>query len=451
MTLRAFFVAFVVLVRFFGRDCVRKETPSLRRIMRLIQFLPHRRFADSTRGIQWAALLIFAALTLSNTAEAFPWMVRHNYASCAVCHVDPSGAGQLTPYGRAQSDVLLRWRPKPPPKGTEVELSSTSNFLWFLEMPEWLNLSGNIRGGALIPTASGSKLRPLYMATDVYATVNFSKFVAHATVGPGFRAAKALIAPACGDGTADPSCLGFQVLAREYWAGFRVAEDTVLIRGGRFNLPFGLRNNEHTSWIRSLTKTDINESQQVGLSVSFNSDTFRGELMGIAGNFQIRPDAYRERGYSAFGEYTLAERLFVGLSSKVTVAAAADDELRVPTTNHAHGLFARWSPVEALALMGEGALLVRQREGQLDNVGFASWLQLDVEFVQGAHIMGTFEAKHEGQGERGPSIGGWLSSAWYVAPHVELRVDGIYSRVTRPSSPEPSNEFKALVQLHLFL
>jgi hypothetical protein len=398
--------------------------------------------------------LLLGGLALSGIASAYPWMVRHNYASCAVCHVDPSGAGQLTPYGRAQSDVLLRWRPVPPPKGTEIELSSTSNFLWFLEMPEWLNLSGNIRGGAYVPV-SGGMVRPLYMATDLYAAVNFDRFVAHVAVGPGFRAPEAAVFPSCGFiGGETKSCNNLTFLAREYWAGFRFAEDTVLIRGGRMNLPFGLRNNEHTSWVRALTGTDINIAQQVGLSVSYNSDKLRGELMGIVGNFQIRPDAYRERGYSAFAEYTLIERLYAGLSSKVTVAAAdiagGTAEERVPITRHAHGLFARWSPIDALAFMTEADLIVKQRQGFTDNVGFAAWFQTDLEFVQGAHLMATLEAKHEGLGEMGPSLGAWLSSAWYVAPHVELRLDGIYRKMTTAGA-DPTGSFAVLLQLHAFL
>jgi hypothetical protein len=43
-------------------------------------------------------------------AEAYTWMIRHAYTGCGVCHADPSGGEVLTPYGRAQSDLLLRMR-----------------------------------------------------------------------------------------------------------------------------------------------------------------------------------------------------------------------------------------------------------------------------------------------------------------------------------------------------
>jgi hypothetical protein len=56
-----------------------------------------------------------------------------------------------------------------------------------------------------------------------------------------------------------------------------------MVRAGRLNLPFGLRNNEHTSYVRDLTFTNLNMDQQVGLAVAYNSEAVRGELMGVAG------------------------------------------------------------------------------------------------------------------------------------------------------------------------
>jgi hypothetical protein len=43
--------------------------------------------------------LLLAALWTTG-AWAYPWMVKNHYGSCAACHVDPSGGGQLTAFGR---------------------------------------------------------------------------------------------------------------------------------------------------------------------------------------------------------------------------------------------------------------------------------------------------------------------------------------------------------------
>lgn len=376
---------------------------------------------------------------ISAPAWAYPWMAKHDYGACGTCHVDPSGAGQLTPYGRGQADVLVRWRTVD--ASAEGAVSPTANFLWMFELPDAVNLSGNFRGGPLLrPLASSGKIVPLAMAGDLYATVNVGNVVAHVTTGLGLRnAQQAAILPACD--SAQGAC-GAQWVSREYWAGAKFAEEAVFVRAGRMNLPFGLRNVEHNTFVRSLTRTDINLGQQVGVAVAYSGETFRGEVMGIAGNFQVSPDAYRERGYSAYGEYALTPRAYVGASSLVT-HAAVDLLSGTETTRHAHGLFARYAPNTAWALLAEADLLAWQGPGQA-SLGYAGMLQADWEPIQGLHVMGTGEVGL-GRGESGPTVGGWASVAWYPLPHVELRLDNIVRQ--RSSGTELSN----LLQLHFFL
>jgi hypothetical protein len=398
-------------------------------------------YSVRTHFVLWA--LVTALLATS--AEAYPWMVRHNYASCAACHVDPSGAGQLTQYGRAQADVLLRWKPGQQKADAEGEIPKTANFLWFLELPEAVNLSGNFRGGGLFNLAPRASAIPLLMAADLIGTFNVDRFVFHGSTGLGIKnTSEAAILPQCTLG----SC-GASWVAREFWAGAKFADESVMVRLGRMPLPFGLRNNEHNSWVRNLTRTDINLDQSVGVSLAYNTEKLRGEVMGILGNFQIGPDAFRERGYSVFGEFTLAEKLFVGLSSQM-VWAGASDEAGGPTARHAHGLFGRWSPVPLVALMAELDLIARSQAPELDKIGFAGLLQADFEPTQGIHVMGTIEGKHEGRAEQGPSLGFWATFAWYFLPHVELRVDALVRRLTAAGVP-PTGTFSIIAQLHFFL
>jgi hypothetical protein len=400
--------------------------------------------------LRWVLVLS----VLSAPAWAFPWMVKKGYGSCAACHVDPSGAGQLTQYGRAQADVLVRWRTTP--RAEDEEVPKSANFLWFLELPEVLNLSGNFRNGLMVRPGRTPAVLPVPMALDLYGTVNVGPVVAHVTTGVGLRGAQlAAIAPVCdpsnppvaGDSPFAPC--GVQWLAREFWAGVKLADEAVMIRAGRMNLPFGLRNNEHITYARALTRTDINVGQQVGISASYNSETVRGEIMGILGNFQVSPDVYRERGYSAFAEYALAHNAYLGISSLIT-GTGADLSTGTPATRHAHGVFARFAPLERLALLAEVDFLAFQTKGQLDRLGFAALLQADFDLMQGLHLMGTFEGAHTGSGERGPSLGGWASLAWYPLPHLEVRVDNILRRRSVPGAAA-SFEYTLLLMLHVFL
>src|SRR5580692_8140694 len=57
----------------------------------------------------WLSLLVLLVVLCSaGRAQAYPWMIRHGYAQCTQCHIDPSGAGAMTQYGRAMGELILR-------------------------------------------------------------------------------------------------------------------------------------------------------------------------------------------------------------------------------------------------------------------------------------------------------------------------------------------------------
>src|ERR1700684_1736290 len=89
------------------------------------------------RPSHWAFALAacFVLMLLPSRAHAYPWMIRHGYTGCMPCHTDPSGgAGALTEYGRAQSDLLLRMRYG---ESTDTgEADRTSGLLGFQQLPE---------------------------------------------------------------------------------------------------------------------------------------------------------------------------------------------------------------------------------------------------------------------------------------------------------------------------
>ena len=68
----------------------------------------------------WLLAAVLLACFIPGTAQAYPWMIRHDYTGCGVCHVDPSGAGLLTDYGRAQSVLLMQMNYGSPFTGDEA-------------------------------------------------------------------------------------------------------------------------------------------------------------------------------------------------------------------------------------------------------------------------------------------------------------------------------------------
>ena len=65
--------------------------------------------ARAARLLSICAALIAVAL-FAPPAQAYTWMIRHGYGGCVTCHADASGGELLTPYGRVQSDLILRMR-----------------------------------------------------------------------------------------------------------------------------------------------------------------------------------------------------------------------------------------------------------------------------------------------------------------------------------------------------
>jgi hypothetical protein len=368
-------------------------------------------------------------------------MIRHEYGGCATCHTDPSGAGVLTPYGRAQSAVLLSSRYGAP---ADEEPGRSVDFLFgVLPASDVLLLQGWFRNGYLWNAIGGSVVdsRVLQMEADLGASVSIGAFRAGAKIGyNGFSTAtyseRAWVTPANSVGN---------LVSREHWAGVSLADDAVLIRGGRINVPFGLRNIEHTSWVRSETRTDFDEDQEHGVAVAYSSDRLRGEIMGIAGNFQVSPDAYRERGYSAFGEFAALSRLALGASSLITEAQADILTLK-KTTRQAHGAFVRAAPWRALALLGEFDALLTSPSGASMQTGYVAFAQADIEPIQGLHGIVTGEALNHGASGEGGSLGGWLGVAWFATPHVDARFDTIWRHAAGAQTT-----MTYLLQLHIYL
>jgi len=236
------------------------------------------------------------------------------------------------------------------------------------------------------------------------------------------------------------------LVSREHWLGWAFGkDDAFLVRAGRIDLPFGIRQIEHTLFVRQATRTDLNDTQQHGLALSYNEGLFRGEIMGIAGNYQVSPDAYRERGYSAFAELAPLSYAAFGVSSLVT-HAQRDLYLRLPNTRQAHGVFARVAPVLPLVLLAEADLVA---QSAISAAGYATMLQADVEPIQGVHLIATGENLHPGSSHTGTSWSGWLSAGWFFAPHADARFDFVKQSLALGVVNVPATA--VMLQMHVYL
>lgn len=387
--------------------------------------------------VRAATLSLFLVILLSSSrADAYPWMVRHDHPGCVQCHMDPSGAGLLTAYGREEGEAVLpmRWGAQP----SDETIARRARFAWGLvDTPDWLLLGAGVRPGLVgVKVDSGAmSVQTVLMQADLRAGIRAG----------GFRASASL-----GVVTVDssPASVTGNLVSREHWLGYAFAHDSVTLRAGRLNVPFGIRSIEHTAWVRQQTRTDINDTQQDGVALAYSSPWLRGEAMGIAGNYQVSPAARRERGYSAYLEVDPRPWAGVGVSSLVT-RADLDPNLHVANTRQAHGLFARVSPVTPLVLLAEFDALLDAPTGMGASRRWVGFLQADVEPRQGIHLIAAGEGLSAGLNTTQRSWSGWVGVDWFVWSHIDLRAD--FVRQALGAGPERFQVTSFILQGHAYL
>jgi hypothetical protein len=402
----------------------------------------------SQRLLVWCLTLATLAIVCwAQPAHAYTWMIRHGYAACSSCHADPSGGELLSSYGRLEGDVLLRMQYGEPTGDEEP----ATGFLWgAVDTPDNVLLSGSFRNLNIYEPGADDPFTiiPIMMG-DLYGQVRADFVRAAGSVGiskvkvgsPHARAAQVTH----GQGEQ------YNMVSRTHWLGFDLgADDNYLLRLGRINLPFGVRVPEHTLWAREATRTDRESDQQHGVALAYTGDTLRGEIMGIAGNFQVSPDELRERGYSMFFEYLPSPEFAIGASSLATFADEDRITLRQDVWRQAHGLIGRAKLTDSLAVYGEADLLLTTDT----TVGYTGFAQLDFEIVQGLHFMLTGEFVDQGlageetetnqqtEGRGKPRFGGWASIDWFFYKQLELRLDAVQRQ---------GADTQILAQLHFYL
>ncbi len=413
----------------------------------------------------WA--IIISGFCWTEDADAYAWMIRHDYTACSTCHTDPSGGELLTTYGRVTSDLILSMQygtsdevDEPDDESSEADFGGpTGGLFWGLvDLPSSLLLSGAYRSLSVIrPSKDAASTFIPVMQADAYGQFRAGDFTVGGSIGLG-KAIPGASHTLKAQVTTNTD--GLNLVARNYYAGYDLGSEFV-VRAGRLNLPFGVRIPEHTAWVREATRTDRESDQQHGLSVAYVGANFRAEIMAIAGNFQMslkpelpyqnfKSNAVRERGYSMYAEGIAGTSFAAGVTSKVTFSQLDHVTFEEDSLRQAHGLTARYAPFEKLSFLGETDVLFRTNA----DAGYVGFAQADWEPIQGLHLMLTGEFLDAGmefedgaQQEPKPGAGkarggGWLSLDWFFYRQMEFRTD----LILRQDAPTT-----ILGQFHMYL
>ncbi len=174
-------------------------------------------------GLQAAALVLVLLLSAAG-ARAEPYLAVANGYKCGQCHVNPTGGGERTPFGEIFAQNVL------PAKHLD-----TGSDVWTGALNRFISIGGDLRYDFLAQQVPGSKTTNQFEMeeTRVYleASVIPDRLLVYVDeqVAPG------------------------GALNREAWGMFWSADHTWYVKGGQMYLPFGLRLEDQSALVQSLS------------------------------------------------------------------------------------------------------------------------------------------------------------------------------------------------------
>ena len=173
-----------------------------------------------------AALLCFAALC--GDAHAEPYLAVRTEFKCVMCHVDPSGGGMRNAFGNA-------WARNELARETVAIGESGDDAGWTGELNRWVAAGGDLRTGLDYVDTPGEEEQS-------------ELAVSRATVYAALRAIPNLLTVYLDEQVAPGGAT-----ARQAFALLTPADGRFSVKAGKFFLPYGLRLQDDTAFVRQVT------------------------------------------------------------------------------------------------------------------------------------------------------------------------------------------------------
>lgn len=334
----------------------------------------------------------FFAAAFSTAAHAFPENVRHGYASCSSCHVSPTGGGVLTEYGRkASEDFLTTW-------GREGE----NGFLW-----NAVQLPSNV--------AAGANVRHISYKRDLDGVRTEKRFIMQVEGEVAVKLGSKV--------WVDFSRGGYNKFEQTQRAYVLVApNDNLFIRAGKFFVPYGIYEADHTT----ITRRELGFDQgmeTINAEIGLQSEA--GEIIGDVilgdsktGDASIDPRS-KDRGVMIRAASYYGGKSQFGFNLLSTTGDFVD--------RNAFGAFAITGLGERFLYLGEVDFeqkkLVSSLSGRKQNSALLSHQRVSFEATRGLHVSANWDSLlplksdlHTRQWSAGPGI------QWFPRPHFEFSV-----------------------------
>lgn len=195
---------------------------------------------ESQKSRAWFILLAVILLNAASPAVAEPYLAVLKGMQCSACHSHPAGGGKRNAYGNAFA---------------QMELPSTrigSGDIWTGEVSKWLAVGGNLRGDLSLVDTPNRK--------------NTSEF----QVKRGTLYAEATLVPGRLSLYVDQQFAPDASQNREAYIRVNGKNGKVYLAAGQFYLPYGLRLQDDTAFVRLATSINFTNPDR-GLQVGYEA------------------------------------------------------------------------------------------------------------------------------------------------------------------------------------
>ena len=195
------------------------------------------------------AILAIALLTVCSIAAAEPYLAVSKGMKCSSCHSHPSGGGKRNVYGNVFAQAEL------PAK----RVGDPSTKLWTGEVFAWLSVGANLRAS--------------YETADVPNTSSDSDF----DITRGTIYVEASLVPNRLSIYVDQKFAPDSVENRELYLKLKTSDSKFHIAAGQFFLPYGLRLQDDSAFVRQATGINFNIPDR-GVQVGYESGPWSTQI-----------------------------------------------------------------------------------------------------------------------------------------------------------------------------
>jgi hypothetical protein len=352
------------------------------------------------------ALAVGLALFVARPAAAEPYLAVRTGLKCMTCHVDPDGGGLRTPFGDAYASTQLARR----------MVGAGKTTAWTGSVSSSLRVGGDVRSDLRYVDTPGAD-----------AQSDFA--ISRATLYGAFTAIPDLLTI-----YADEQVAPGGATARQAVGLLRPGNGRYTIKAGRFFLPYGLRLQDDTAFVRQVTGINF-DTPDTGVELGVELPKWSAQLAvtnGTAGGAEI--DRGKQTSLSAV---YVRQRWRLGASYNLNNAALGDRRMGALFAGLRTGPFAWLAEVDR----------VTDETPQGDRDMDVSLLEANWNFAAGQNLKVTYEfydpPGDDDERER-------YSLVWELSPFQLLQARiGARSYHGIPQVPA-DNRDEVFAELHVF-